>query len=309
MRRLPLLSFALLLSIAPLLGCPGPRPLANDPDASEPAGRGPVFVEQEPGEREAGKLPNVLAPEVANLYRCWFREPYDYMFTFGGPTFEVNGRSYGMLSAGINGLLYYGGLSPCASEQTGTRENSWGDHQALGDFASVPTRNPNSTISQFTPVNPEFVLWARKSLLANPEMLIDGQRVQDAYDRVFQRFFRLMLLSAVALVERTGSLDAMANEGQTYLADTDAGAYGVDWLEQRYYGLVPSYPEGQDGTTMTAGMAAGFWLRRQIDGTIASCWHGAVEVAALYDPFWLAEQRAAHGPAFNQLDALVDPAG
>jgi hypothetical protein len=304
MRRLPLLSFTLLLA------CPGGRQVANDPEASEPAARDRVFVEREPGEQEPGRMPSVLAPEVAALYRCWFREPYDYMFSghYGGPAFEIQDRSYGMLTAGISGLLYYGGLSPCASEQTGTHERTWGDHQALGDFAGVPTRNPNSSIAQFTPVNPEFVLWARKSLLADPELLIDGRRVQDAYDRVFQRFFRLMLLSAVALVERTGSIDGMASEGQVYMADTDAGAYGIDWLEQRYFGLVPSYPEGQDGTTMTAGMAAGFWMRRQIDGSMASCWHGAVEVVQLYDPYWLAEQRGAHGAAFDQLDALVDPA-
>lgn len=303
MRRLSLSSFALLL-----LGCPaGGRTLAQDPGASEPAARDSVFVEREPGE-QAGKLPTALAPEVANLYRCWFREPYDYMFSYGGKTFDINGRSYGMLTAGISGLLYYGGLSPCATEQTGTSDQSWGDPKALGDFAGVPTRNPRSSISQFTPVNPEFVHWARKTLLADPETLIDGRRVQDAYDAVFQRFFRLMLLSAVALVERTGSVDGLAGEAKVYLADTDAGAYGVDWLEGRYYGMVPSYPEGQDGTTMTAGMAAGFWLRRQVDGSLASCWHGAVEVAALYDRFWLAEQQSAHKPAFDQLDALVDPA-
>jgi hypothetical protein len=302
MRRISLLSFALLL------GCPGgKRPPANDPDASEPTAREPVFVESEPGE-QTGKLPTMLAPEVANLYRCWFRDPYEYMFSYGGQTLEINDRSVGMLTAGISGLLYYGGLSPCASEQTGSEGESWGDPKALGDFAGVPTRNPSSSISQFTPVNPEFVLWARKTLLADPEALIDGRRVQDAYDRVFQRFFRLMLLSAVALVERTGSVDAMATEAKVYLADTDAGAYGVDWLEGRYYGLVPSYPESQDGTTMTAGMAAGFWLRRQIDGSLASCWHGAVDVAELYDRFWLAQQRSDHAKAFEQLDALVDPA-
>jgi hypothetical protein len=302
MRRLSLLSFVLLL------GCPGGRTTAKDPGAGEPSGREPVFVEREPGD-EPGKLPTVLPPEIANLYRCWFREPYDYMFRYEGQTFDINGRSYGMLTAGISGLLYYGGLSPCASEQTGTTDTNWGDPKALGDFAGVPTRNPNSSISQFTPVNPEFVHWARKTLLAHPEALIDGRRVQDAYDRVFQRFFRLMLLSGVALVERTGSVEGLGGEAKLYLADTDAGAYGVDWLEGRYYALVPSYPESQDGTTMTAGMAAGFWLRRQIDGSLASCWHGAIEVAELYDQFWLAEQRSAHGPAFDQLDALTDPAG
>jgi hypothetical protein len=299
MRRLSLVSFALLL------GCPGSRPKATDPDIAEPSGREPVFVEREPGE-EQGKMPNMLAPEVANLYRCWFREPYDYMFRFDGPTFEFNGRNFGMLTAGISGILYYGGLSPCASEQTGSQGESWGDPQALSQFAGVPVRHPHSGITQFTPVNPAFVQWARKNLLADPEMLIDGRRVQDAYDLVFQRFFRLMVLSVVMLVEQKGSVDAVGMEAKTYLGDTDAGAYGIDWLEGRYYGLVPSYPESQDGTTMTAGMAAGFWLRRMIDGSFADCWHGAVDVVELYDRFWLAEQRSAHAKAFEQLDALPD---
>ncbi len=306
MRRL---SLSVLLAL--MLGCPNPRPIVSDPvtgEAGEPAGREQVFVEREPG-REPGKLPTLLTPEITNLYRCWFREPYEYMFSYGGPTFDIAGRSYGMLTAGISGLLYYGGLSPCAAEQTGTSGEGWGNSEALAVFAGVPTRNPNSSISQFTPVNPEFVIWARATLLAHPEALIDGLRVQDAYDRVFQRFFRVMLLSAVGVVERAGSLDALASEAQGYLAATDAGAYGVDWLEGRYYGLVPSYPEGSDGATMTAAMAGGFWLRRQLDGSLASCWHGAIDVAELYDPYWLAEQRSAHAQAFAQLDTLVDPAG
>ncbi|MFV8749365.1 hypothetical protein ACNOYE_02310 [Nannocystaceae bacterium ST9] len=304
MRRTPLL----LLPLALTLACPSnPKPLANDPDpASEPAGREPVFVEREP-QTDPSKLPKLLTPEIANLYRCWFREPYDYMFTYGGATFDVNGRSYGMFSAGISGLLYYGGLSPCAAEQTGTTEQGWGNPEGLAVLAGVPTRNPNSSITQFTPVNPEFVLWARKTLLVDPEALIDGHRAQDAYDRVFQRFFRLTVLSALALVDKTGSIAGLDAEARLYLADTDAGAYGIDWLEGRYVGLVLAYNEPQDGTTMTAAMAAGFWLRRQLDGSLSTCWHGMIEVVALYDRFWLAEQRSAHAQAFAQLDALVDP--
>ena len=299
-------SALLLLPLALTLACPSAPRQATDPEASEPAGRGPVFVEREPGD-EPGKRPRMIAPEVANLYRCWFREPYDYMFTYGGPTFDVNGRSYGMFSAGISGLLYYGGLSPCAAEQTGTKSTGWGNPEALAEFAGVPTRNPRSSISSFTPVNPEFIVWARKTLLVDPETLIDGYRAQDAYDRVFQRLLRVMLLSAVALVERGKGIDGLANEASVYLAATDAGAYGIDWLEQRYFNLLPDYSEMQDGTTMTAAMAGGFWLRRQVDGSLASCWHGALEVAELYDRFWLADQRSAHAQAFAQLDALVEP--
>jgi len=40
---------------------------------------------------------------------------------------------------------------------------------------------------------------------------------------------------------------------------------------------------------------------------LASRWHGALEVAELYDRFWLADQRSAHAQAFAQLDALVEP--
>lgn len=304
---LALLSLALLSPALLLVACPS-RPSANLGalgSGSEPTSRGEVFVEREPGE-EAGRMPRTVTPEIANLYKCWFREPYDYMFGYSGPTFDANGRSYGMLTAGISGLLYYGGLSPCAAEQLGATEQGWGNPDALARLAGVPYQNPALSIPQFNAINPEFVVWARKTLLLDPEALIDGYRAQDAYDRVFQRFFRLMTLSALGLAERLGSVTAIENEARSYLAATDAGAWGPEWLDQQYAGMVPAYPEMQDGTTMTTGMAAGFWLRRQVDGTLGVCWHGAMDVMEMYDRAWLAEQRSGHAQAFAVLDAVPD---
>lgn len=294
------------LPIVLLLACPS-RPSATvDVTNTEPTARGEVFVESEPSIDE-GRLPRIVSPEVANLYRCWFREPYDYMFGYGAQPFEVQGRSYGMLTAGIGGLLFYGGLSPCAAEQVGAGDRGWGDASALGELAGVPYQNPDLSIAQFTPVNPDWVMWARKTLLISPESVIDGYRAQDAYDRVFQRFFRLQTLAAVMLAERLGSLDAIAAEARDYLSATDAGAWGPEWLDQRYVGLVPEYPEMQDGTTMTAGMAAGFWLRRQADGTLGVCWFGALEVIELYDAAWLAEQVSKHPKGFEVLADVRAP--
>lgn len=288
-----------------LLACPS-RPSATiELPSTEPTARGEVFVEREPSV-DQGRLPRPVTPEVANLYRCWFREPYDYMFGYSGQSFEVQGRAYGMLMAGIGGLLFYGGLSPCAAEQVGAGDRGWGDATALGELAGVPYQNPSLSLPQFTAVNPQWIVWARKTLLIGPESLIDGYRAQDAYDRVFQRFFRLQTRAAVMLAERGGSLDAIDKAARDYLSATDANAYGPEWLDQQYAGLVPEYGEMQDGTTMTAGMAAGFWLRRHVDGTLGVCWHGALEVMEAYDAAWLAEQRANHPKGFEILAGVRD---
>ncbi len=300
MRRpspLPLLALALACT---------PRPPAELPIAEgEPSGRDDrVFVEREP---EANPdAPKPADPRVLELYRCWFESPYEYMFSMSPPVLQAGNTAMGMMMGGINGLLYYGGLAPCATRLLGLSEGGWGDSSALGELAGVSLQNPLVTEFQgdFTAVNPAFIAWARSNLLIHPETYIDGIAARSAYDYVFQRFFRLMVLSAIAVIEQNPSgLDA---EARTYLTATRQGTDGLNWLHQRYVNLVPAYPEGWDGTTMTAPMAAGFWLRRQLDGSIGPCWHGAIEVVQLYDPSWLASQRSEHLSAFATLDGLPD---
>ena len=272
---------------------------------SEPARPHKPFVEAQPGPREAP--PGTYSPistEIADLYRCWFRDPYSYMFRADSEPLEVNGAFYGTLMAGIDGILYYGNLNNCAGELTGQRPSSYSDIAPIEALAGVPATRPSSQFS-FATVNPEFIAYARQHLLPPPDQTIDGIPAQLAYDRVFRRFFRLMSASLIMLLEDTD----IGLETQLYVDDTNAGVDGIEWLEGRYAGAVDGFHESWDGTTMTAPMAVGFWLRRRADGSLAASWHGLREVLDRYDPSWLAEQKARHPKAAAQLDQLPDPMG
>lgn len=297
------MSLRVLLIVLPtLLACRRVPASLPEPEPEPARSKQPVFVEAQPGRSEA--RPGSMAPvsaDIAAMYRCWFRHPYEYMFD-SGPALEVGGVHYGMLRAGISGILHYGDLTACAGELTGVTPNHFTDLAPLEALAGVPTSLPNPHL-QFATVNPEFIAYARRHLLPPPEQTIDGIPTQLAYDRVFRRFFRLMGASLLMLLD-SADID---RETRDYLADTSVGMDGIDWLEARYSGRLRDFPEAWDGTTMTAPMAAGFWLRRNADSSLAASWHGLRELLERYDPSWLAEQYARYPNAVPKLALLPDP--
>ena len=277
-----------------------PVPATIDVDGGAPPSKPSVFVEREanpPAVAEGGPI----AADYVNLYTCWFEHPYDYMFEDRGQALEIDGRRYGMLMAGIHGILYYGHLNECAGRLTGQEPRSYSDIGPIEALAKVPATVDDPTLP-FASVNPAFVDWARAELLPPSEQLIGGIPAQIGYERVFQRFFRSMATSAAWLVQ-THTLDA---EATIYLNDVRAGADGIDWLEQRYASIpiTDAYP---DGTMMTGPMAAGFWLRRELDGSLPSCWHTLVDVLARYDATWLAELETRYPTGVASLSNRPDP--
>lgn len=301
-RRLALPLALALLSILPACRTV-PADVSLAESGSEPARTG-VFVEAQPNPREArsGTFAPISA-EIANLYRCWFRDPYSYMFSGAEPQLEVNGNRYGMLMAGIGGILWYGNLNNCAGELTGRAPSSYSDIGPIEALAGVPATLPGSRFD-FATVNPEFIAYARHNLLPPPDQTIDGIPPQLAYDLVFQRFFRVMGLTLVMLLEHH-DIDA---ETQQYLSATSAGADGIEWLEGQYARFIDGATEPWDGTTMTAAMAVGFWLRRHADGSLAACWYGLRDVLVRYDRAWY-DEIMMNGKAKAKLELLPDPLG
>jgi hypothetical protein len=118
---------------------------------------------------------------------------------------------------------------------------------------------------------------------------IDGVPVQLAYDHVFSRFYRLLGESLFCLLETT-SIDS---EAATYLRDVQAGVDGIDWLGGRYPSI-PAHGGYRDYVTLTAPMAAGFWLRRKLDGSFPACGHGLRDAYEHYDRAWLDDLRARY---------------
>jgi hypothetical protein len=290
-----------LLAIVVVLGCrtvpaelPEPQPERAPPSAAAPVD------DPRPRVASPGDFTPV-SPEIEALYRCWFRNPYSYMFAYDGELLEYDGKRFGMLMAGTKGILYYGRLNTCAGELTGVAPRNYADVEPIAALAGVPATLPSSL--PFAAVNPELIAFARQRLLPSPDQWIDHVETQRAYDLVFRRFFRVMTLSVMVLLESSD----VDGETADYLAATSRGHDGIDWLENRYGGRIPELGGYADGTMMTAPMAAGFWLRRHADGSFAACWHGLREVLDRYDAVWLGEQQARHPKAAAELAQLHDP--
>lgn len=268
-------------------------------ELGEPSGRGSVFVEPPP--TSEGGVVSPVTSEAQALYSCWFESPYEYMFGYDGAPLEIGNRQYGMMMAGIGGILYYGALNVCAGRLVGQPPASYTDTGPIAALAGVPVTLVNPNLP-FETVNPEIIAWARARLLPSGEQSIDGIPVQLAYDRVFSRLFRLMGESLFYVLETT-SIDT---EASTYIQDVAQGRVdGISWLENRY-AAIPAHGGSWDGTTLTAPMAAGFWLRRQLDGSLPACWHGLRDVFERYDRAWLDDLRARYPKAANSLAQVPD---
>jgi hypothetical protein len=289
-----------LCAVLAVLSCHRVPATLPEPEVVEPSGRGSVFVESSPTRSSGMVAP--LTSEAVELYRCWFESPYEYMFD-GGPPIEIGHRQYGAMMAGTRGILYYGALNECAGRLAGQPPASYSDNEPIGALAGVPVTLANPNLP-FETVNPEIIAWARARLLPSGDQSIEGIPVQLAYDRVFMRFFRLMGESLFYVLDST-AIDA---EATTYIQDVQLRHVdGIEWLEHRY-AAIPAHGGSWDGTTLTAPMAAGFWLRRQLDGSLPACWHGLRDVYERYDGAWLDDLRARYPKAANSVAQLPDTA-
>lgn len=288
-----------LCAVLAVLSCHRVPATLPEPELGEPTGRGSVFVEAPP-RSESGEV-SPLTSEAAALYACWFESPYEYMFGYAGGPLEIGERQYGMLMAGTSGILYYGALNECAGRLVGHAPASYTDTEPIGALAGVPVTLVNPSLP-FDTVNPEIIAWARARLLPSGEESIDGVPVQLAYDRVFSRFFRLMGESLFYVLDST-SIDV---EADVYIQDVQLGHIdGIEWLERRW-AAIPAHGGSWDGTTLTAPMAAGFWMRRHLDGSLPACWHGLRDVFERYDPAWLVDLQARYPKAASLVAQLPD---
>jgi hypothetical protein len=290
-----------LCAVLAALSCHRVPATLPEPELGEPSGRSSVFVETQPTRERDTVAP--ITSEAETLYRCWFERPYEYMFGHVGAPLEIAHREYGMMMAGIRGILYYGALNECAGRLVGRAPTSYTDTGPIGSLAGISVTLANPSLP-FETVNPDIIVWARARLLPSAEQSIEGIPIQLVYDRVFSRFFRLMGESLFYLLDST-SIDVEAN---TYIQSVDRpGIDGVGWLTVRYAGM-PAHGGSWDGTTLTAPMAAGFWLRRELDGSLPACWHGLRDVFERYDRAWLDDLSARYPDAAKLVAQLPDHA-
>ena len=269
---------------------PAPRPAEPVQPEAEPV---PPEVQALPAGRPAPRPPaspsapgSAPAPETLEaLAACWFEGPYEYMFD-GSVAVGVGNGSFGMMMAGVRGMLYYSHLNGCAGRLTGRPPRSYSDPSPFEALSGLPVAAAApSSERAFTHYNRDIVAWGRRHLLPDPAMPVLGTPAQTVYDGVFSRFFRLMTEAYLHLASR----GIVQREMDAYMqAAAGPGFDGLDWLEARYGGTLSGYGAHGDGTAMTPAMAIGFWLRRGVDGTSDELWLGLQDLVRRFDGAWFA---------------------
>lgn len=260
------------------------------------------FAESEPPSPEApprragqARLPDET---LRQLYACWFESPYPYMFEEPGPRsrpLPIKEIRAGQFMAGISGIMDYGSLSRCAEPLTQTSKSSYSAIEPIEALAQMEIRTDVHKHAYkpglFNSYYPQVVRWGAGALVPDPQLeIIEGWTAKELYDSGFSRFFRLMAHSYMELV----SADSLHTDTERYLAATLGGEDGINWLHNHYAGRLMQYRGFYDGTQMTPGMAFGFWLRRDSDGSALELWLALRGLLRQYDGDWLAQRRAQH---------------
>ena len=272
---------------------------------SSKADKPPKVAQQEPApsleveKKEEAREPEKKQPTVLTLaaleqiYACWFKNPYDYMFASAGVPGEmvgIGGKNFAMFMGGISGIMDYGSLSECAGGFVGVKQKSYSDPTPIEHLAGIPLYSERMDDSQpFGFFNPELVKWGYTTMIPDPDSLIGGAAAQIIYDKVFKRFARVMAESYLYLVDSGKYRDEM--KAYWDLAKKPGGfkpyGYGgLDYLQSRFNSALPAYQVAWDGTKMTPQMAIGFWLRRGLDGTHEELWTGLTKALKQYDGVW-----------------------
>lgn len=220
--------------------------------------------------------------DLEHMYRCFFNNPYEYMFSDGGKI-EMNGAYYGVFRAGINGILFYGGLERCMGDIS--VDKGWDDTDK--DVYEMISGIPATTgkMHGFDAINPEIVKWGYENMIPNPKGDLDGFTYQEVYDGVFQRYFRLMTQTYLYVHNYTD----VEKEKAEYIAAYSVEKYGVDDHLRERYTYIPMLMQidyEPDGTAWTVPMGIGFWIRRAMDGSDKEIFKGLEMLMKQYDGKW-----------------------
>ncbi|MBN1150049.1 hypothetical protein JXA84_02380 [candidate division WOR-3 bacterium] len=235
-------------------------------------------------------LGNSLSREnLELLYEEWFSWPYEYMFD--------GCDKNQMFLAGVNGILYYGSL---AEAFTFLLEDGYTlkHYQDIGAIERISGIQILLKSEDFGYYNPEIIIWGYQNLIPLPEDEFLDQTYREVYHRVFQRFFRMMTESFLYLErERNVEQEAELYREKVVLGRVDA----LLFLEDRYKGVLEEYQVRDGYSEWTVGMAIGFWLRRNLDGTDVYLWEGLTKLMKLYDGEWF-EREALGGSSYRESD-------
>ncbi|MBN1620218.1 membrane lipoprotein lipid attachment site-containing protein [candidate division WOR-3 bacterium] len=215
--------------------------------------------------------------DLKMIYEAWFERPYEYMF------FAQDKDQ--MLLGGINGILYYGGLTDgFALLQGKSQSPGFFDLSLIEKTAKIPILIKHDEFGYY---NPDIIIWGYENLLPPPGGNLGNSTYKEVYQRVFRRFFRMMAESYLYL-QRNRDIDKDSGNYMTFVVSgrTDA----LKWLDNEYAQVLIEYDVENSYSYWTVGMSFGFWLRRHIDGTDVHVWEGLKRLMLLYDEEWFFEK-------------------
>lgn len=185
-----------------------------------------------------------LDNRIYDAYKCWFaNEPVDYNFSTEGELVSILGNQYGKYYYSIFGAVYH--FSYCLREE---RDG----YQILEAISGINIYTSDYEVTGFNYINPEFVKWASNYLIPTTEDDFLHVSLQQVYEIVIREKIR-KLDNAYYLLQND-----FPNLTKDYKNNVQEG--GQDALE-----FLSNYME--DAYDYEYGWYAGFWARRDIDGS------------------------------------------
>lgn len=225
--------------------------------------------------------------DLPEFYARWFEDPYEYMFDRENTKIELAGNSFGEFQAGVQGILFYGGLEKCAQKYNeDTEATNWGSYwegENLQKMAGFDiSQNEWGEFSRWNLKN-GLVVWGYENLIPDPDQEILGTTFQKIYSAMFSRWFRMLTATYYSLHNDYEIRDiAFKYQEATQIKGID----GIEWLTNKFEGRFPDLDREHNYTNQTVSMTYGFWLRRYHDGTIGAFWEGLNRIMKQYDKKW-----------------------
>ena len=230
-----------------------------------------------------------LEIDLTQLYTHWLDDPYPYMFEGDGKQgLKLNQGRLGMFRAGTRGLLYYGGLNPILTQMLKQPKSHFDDNSIWEKVSGLPIENPHMKTKRSAPaflhVNPKLIEWGIRSLIPDPQSRLHGYTVQQIYQKIFRRYFRLLAKTYQFLHNQRH----IKQEVHQYQAMIKGQKDGLVYLKEQYgHVLQQDYIPDDWGIFLQPYHAIGFWLRREIDQTSGLLWEGLQLVLERFDRKWL----------------------
>lgn len=174
----------------------------------------------------------------------------------------------------------FSGLVGCVAKLLGRNlvKNSPAILEQLTGLQPLSSRDDH-----FLHVNGEIIEWARKNLIPDPSLRILGHTCQEFYnvflqDRVRNTATAYSFLDYLYSIEDEAYYYEDAMEGEMF--------YGFGYLSDRYMETA-RYNLDDDGAAWQITVEAGFWLRRELDGSRQDCRDAMFSLLNLYDTEFL----------------------